>query len=504
MITSAPTADAADAHEPGVTRGRNRRVPPALACLLGATFALALAWALVTPAFQAPDENSHFGYVQSLADGPGLPGAADRQLFSTEQRLAASDSNADQAAAQPSVKPEWSTSAYERWRAREAVLRGTARSDGGGPNPASSNPPLYYLYEAPAYMAAGGGDVFDRLLALRIASLLWLLVTVAAAWLLAGEVFGRDRVLQLAAASLAALAPMMTFLSASVTPDAMMYALWTLVLWLGVRTLKRGLTWPLALLLFGAAGAACAVKSTSYGLLPGTVLVLAIGLWRARPLRLAPSVATLSAAAVGLAATVGVWRLVAAAADRAAAAQLTAATTSNGLNPRMLLSYLWQFYLPKLSFQDDFAFPDSSALPVDYIWLQGAWGAFGWLEVTFPPITYDLLAALTLGVIVAAGLTVWRTRRSTDWAVAAFLVLVTLALLAGLHVTEFRQIARGGGALNQGRYLLPLVGVAGLVVAQALRALPARLRPHGVATIVGSLLVLQLVSLGLMLDRFYA
>ena len=52
-----------------------RRPPPALVSLLGATFVLAIAWALVTPAFQAPDEQSHFGYVQSLVEGPGLPGA---------------------------------------------------------------------------------------------------------------------------------------------------------------------------------------------------------------------------------------------------------------------------------------------------------------------------------------------------------------------------------------------------------------------------------------------
>jgi hypothetical protein len=107
-------------------------------------------------------------------------------------------------------------------------------------------------------------------------------------------------------------------------------------------------------------------------------------------------------------------------------------------------------------------------------------------------------------VIAAAGVSLWRTRRRTDWAVAAFLVLVSVTLLAGLHWTEFQQIRAGGGPLNQGRYLLPLVGVAGLVVAQAVRALPVRLRPHGAAAVLGGLLVLQLVSLGLMLDRFYA
>jgi 4-amino-4-deoxy-L-arabinose transferase-like glycosyltransferase len=359
------------------------------------------------------------------------------------------------------------------------------------------------VLEVPAYVAAGG-DIFDRLLALRVMSALWLLVTVAAVWLLAGEVTNRDRLLQLGAASVAGLAPMMTFISASVNPDAMVYALWSVVLWLGVRSLKRGLTWPVTLALFGLLGAACCVKATSYGLVPAALFVLALGLWRRRPRALAPAAGTVAAAALGLALTVGVWKLVAEDADRATSSQLIAATTIEGFSPRMVLSYLWQFYLPRLSFQDDFAFPGSTALPVDYIWLHGVWGAFGWLEVSFPPIFYDLLIGATIVVAAAAGTTIWRTRRRADWAVGAFLVLATVTLLAGLHWTEFQQIRRGGTPLNQGRYLLPLVGVAGLVVVQALRALPARLRPHGVAALIGGMLVMQLVALGLMLDRFYA
>jgi 4-amino-4-deoxy-L-arabinose transferase-like glycosyltransferase len=496
--------EAADATLSAPSAKRGPLVPRALGHLLASTFVLALAWAFVTPAFQAPDENTHFAYVQSLADGPGLPGTANRPIFSTEQTLASDNSNADQAAQQGNVKMEWSSIAYERWRARARALPSSARSDGGGPIPAASNPPLYYVYDVGAYKAAAAGDIFDRLFVLRAASMLWLLVTVTAVWLLAAEVFGSDRLLQLAAASLAGMAPMLTFLSASVTPDAMMFALWSLVLWLGVRAIKRGLTLPLAFALFGLVGAACCVKSTSYSLIPAAVLVLAVGLGRQRPRRLASTLAIVGGAVVALALTIGVWKLVAAGADRPVSSQLTAATATDGASPRMMLSYLWQFYLPRLPFQDDFAFPGSSALPVDYIWLQGVWGAFGWLEVTFPAIVNDMLRVLTVAVFAAAVVTLWRTRRRTDWAVAAFLVLVTLTLLAGLHWTEYQQIARGGGPLTQGRYLLPLVGVAGLVVAHALRVLPARMRPQGAATLIGALLVLQFAALGLMLDRFYA
>jgi 4-amino-4-deoxy-L-arabinose transferase-like glycosyltransferase len=504
MTTAATRSPAADATGPEGTPRTRRRPPPALVSLLGATFVLAIAWALVTPAFQAPDEQSHFGYVQSLVEGPGLPGQAGRPLFSSEQGLAASQSNADQTAAQPSVKMEWSPLVYERWRAADAALADGSRSDGGGPNPASSNPPLFYVVEIPAYVAACGGDVFDQLLAMRIASLLWLLVTVTAVWLLAGEVFGRERLLQLAAASLAGLAPMMTFVSASVTPDAMMYALWSIVLWLGVRILRRGLTWPLALALFALAGAAGCVKATSYALIPAALFVLAVGLWRRHPRRAAVAIASAGAAATGLALTLGVWKLVANAAERATSAQFSAATsTAGGLDGRFLLSYAWQFYLPRLPFQND-VFPRPNSLPLDAIWLHGAWGSFGWLEVNFPPLVYDVLIAATAIVVVAAGTTLWRTRRTTDWAVAVFFAGLAFTLLAGLHWTEFRLLARGGGMLNQGRYLLPLAGLAGLCVAQALRVLPSRLRPYGVGVVTGGLLALQLLALGLMMDRYFA
>jgi hypothetical protein len=149
-------------------------------------------------------------------------------------------------------------------------------------------------------------------------------------------------------------------------------------------------------------------------------------------------------------------------------------------------------------------FPGLNSLPLDAIWLQGAWGSFGWLEVDFPPLVYDVLIAATAIVVVAAGTTLWRTRRTTDWAVAVFFAGLTVTLLGGLHWTEFQLISRGGGMLNQGRYLLPLAGLAGLGVAQALRLLPSRLRPYGAGVVTGGLLALQLLALGLVTDRYFA
>src|SRR5947209_5690297 len=49
------------------------RVPrPALACALVA-LASALAWSLLVPPFQVPDENAHYAYTQQVAERGTLP-----------------------------------------------------------------------------------------------------------------------------------------------------------------------------------------------------------------------------------------------------------------------------------------------------------------------------------------------------------------------------------------------------------------------------------------------
>jgi 4-amino-4-deoxy-L-arabinose transferase-like glycosyltransferase len=480
------------------------RPPAALIALLAVVAIVGVAWALVTPAFQAPDENSHFGYVQTLAERFKLPGRPDRPPLSREQVVAGSLSNSDQTAQQLQARMEWSQAVYDRWRAQAARLPHDARTNGGGGNPASSNPPLYYLYEAIPYRIAEGGDLFARLTVTRLASVLWLLVTVAGVWLLAGEVFGRDRLAQLAAAGTAGLLPQVGFVSASLNPDAALYAFWSLALWLGVRLLRRGVSVGGTVALFAVVGAACVVKATSYALVPAAAFALAVALWRAHGRRVTAWIPTAVAAGAGLVATLGVWFVIARLSGRAAAAQVSDATgRSAGFNLRELGSYLWQFYLPKLPFQRSFPIPGDH-LPVYDVWLSTSWAAFGWLEVRFPGWVYVVFAVVTIAVAGLALAGVWRARRRADLAVVAFLALVALILLAGLHWTEYRMLASGQGPFNNGRYLLPLVGIAGLAVATALRWLRPAARSLGVAGTLAALLVLNVLSLGLCLERFYA
>lgn len=496
--------------EPAVSlRSLPRRTPRPLAALLAAVLLLGVAWTLVTPAWQTPDENSHFGYVQHLSETGELPGDLGEPAFSTEQVLAASPrgSNADQAAAQPEVPMTWSEERFHAWEDTSDALPENAAADGGGPNPASSNPPLYYLVEAPAYLVGSGASIFTRLELMRLTSLLWLIGTVVGAWLLAGEVFRRDRQLQLVTAGLVGLAPMIGFISASVNPDSALFATWSLSLWLGVRLVKRGPSVRGAAALFAAVGVACVVKATSYALIPAALLALAVALWRwgalhdPKRIALRPTLAALG----GIGATLGAYVVWTRATGRAVSAQISDVTgaTTYTFSPTEFLSYIWQYYLPRLPFQTDFK-DFAPNLPAYDIFFKGAAGAFGWLEVMYANGLYIVLALLTLAVVGLALAGAWRDRSRSDLAVVAFLAVAALALVAGLHYTDYRQIKSGAGNFMQGRYLLPLMPLAGLALARAVMFVPPAFRARVVAATLGALAVLSVYSMTLVTVRFYA
>ena len=176
--------------------------------------------------------------------------------------------------------------------------------------------------------------------------------------------------------------------------------------------------------------------------------------------------------------------------------------STGGTDWREFFSYVWQFYLPRTPLQNEFG-----AIPWDHpayhVFLKGGWAAFGWLEIRFPRPVYWGFAAVTAGVAAAAGVVLWRTRASIDRGVALFILTVVGTLVAALHWAEFHQYKAQLGGFIQGRYLFPLIALAGLAVAQAIRLLPHARRQIGAAAVLGLLLVFQLFSLGLVIERFY-
>jgi len=473
-------------------------VPRPLALLLVAVAVLGVAWAMFTPSWQAPDEPAHYGYVESLAQRHSVPGARTGFVYSSEQSRALQRSNGDKLSQLSDGRPQWFDGAEGVFGEGELPTDNGGGNTEGDVNPARSNPPAYYLYETVAYGAAGiAGTTPARLYWMRIASVLLLLVTVTGAWLLVGELFGRRRDLQLVAAGLTGLLPMATFISGSVTPDALLCASWSLVLWLGVKSLRSALTRRGAVALCAVTALAVLTKATSYALVPPVAAVVLFGLIRHR--RSSAAGGELRIAALSFSALVVpvlAWVVAARAAGRPSVNQVGSTGTENALadqafNAAQIASYMWQFYLPRLSSQADF--PQVVGVPVYDVWLKDLTGRFGWVQIALPDGLY-VAAGVTAVVIIVVGI-VQAARQPPPIRLGfAFLGLVALLTVIGLHVVDYRIAVQQSLPFMQGRYLLPLVPIGGALLAATLSGLGPRLRSGMLALFLGGLAAFQVVA----------
>jgi 4-amino-4-deoxy-L-arabinose transferase-like glycosyltransferase len=478
-----------------------RAVPVPLAAVVATVVVVGLFWALLVPPWQAPDEPSHFAYAQALAERFALPGNEHRLTFSSEQRLAnlASGSGALEFRANQ-LRPDWSASDYARYRIEER--RHPSRSDGGGPNPEAYDPPLFYLYSDLAYWATYDGTVFDRYYAMRIWGIGLLALTVIATWLLVGELLGRRRLSQLGGAAVVGLMPGVTFISTSVNPDALMIALWTLALWLGARVIKRAARPRDTICLLVVTAAAALTQPISYALAPAVLLAVILGPINARregrPVRIGPA----ALAAVGCAAPVVAW-IAARTHGTPGLAQIGAppGQRPSPFSVRGFLSYVWQFYLPRLPWM--IRVRVSPGLSVYNVWVREAWGTFGWLDVHMPSWVYTAIGSVTALIAVLSAGIVSTFRGRLRWQLVAFFGLACAALLLGLHLTEYRSLINDQGPFLQGRYLLPVVGLFGLAVALVLSRLPGRWRGPVCAAIVPGMLLLQVIALATVARTYY-
>lgn len=135
-------------------RLRGRRVRAGL--LIGlVAFLNAGSWALITPAFNTPDEPDHFAYVQYLAETGHTPSKVPsaQPAFSTEQVLAINATDTYSVISNTEARPPWLSSDVRTWEHLRAGLKPHPRNNGGGYTPAAAiHDPPYYALGALAYL----------------------------------------------------------------------------------------------------------------------------------------------------------------------------------------------------------------------------------------------------------------------------------------------------------------------------------------------------------------
>jgi 4-amino-4-deoxy-L-arabinose transferase-like glycosyltransferase len=485
-----------------LTVARVRGTPIALALLLAVAAVHGTAWAIVMAPWNGPDEVAHFAYAEHLAEtghGPQRNGGTGSQ--STAENSALFPLNLYPIRLQPGAKPNYS--ALPRTKiGRAGELPDSARKDGSGPNSAANYPPLYYAYEAVAYRISPWRSELGRLFTMRLFTVALFVLTVGLTWCIAGELLAAGWARALATA-LVALQPKLASGAGMVNPDLMLVALATGALLAAVRIVRRGPTAGAVIALAACSAGGVLTHPRGYFLVPFAVIALGVAAWSFRERR----VWTLAAGAVAVAAMVlavaGATAWVGAHTGAGGAGAGTGSPSIAGFNTRQFLSYVWQFYLPKLTFMNTKVGP-----PYGYrqVYIESFFGNFASFSVNYRLVYYDALqVGVALGIVGLYTTVVarWRTVIA-NWPVVVLSVTFFVGLMGLLHLVSYLSLRTGTDPVITGRYLLPAVALYGVAAAWVCASLPRRIGLPLAGVLLGAAVLLAVGGVGISAERFYA
>jgi Predicted membrane protein (DUF2142) len=482
----------------------------ALVCALVAVLN-ALAWSLLVPPFQVPDEESHTGYVQYLAETgkvpkPGFIGYSDEEnallrALAFGSVIGVRDN-----------RPPHGPGIDARLRAIERSR--LSRVGGGDPAGAVVYPPTFYALESVPYLASPtGSSLLDRLVWMRALCALLAGLTVFLTYRFLRELLPTQPWAWTVGALGVAFLPMFGFVSGGVQNDAGMYACAAALLWAMTRVLQRGLTPLRGLAVGGALVTGILIKYTMVGLAPAAAAAVLVGLWRARKARAEASPADASPArrawlGAGVAALVVALPIAAYAALSKWAWGRPLTGPLRASHPEIAqpepstitgqLAYAWELFLPRLPFMDD-KFPGIT--PLWDTWYRGGIGRFGWLDYGFPAWVAILLLPVVLAVIVLAVRAACRARPPLA-NVAAYAVAV-LGLMALLAVVGYHYELKFATYFQSPRYLFALLPLGAAVVAMAAWGAGRRFGPAVGASVVLMVVALSVFAQLATLERYY-
>jgi hypothetical protein len=464
----------------------------------------AISWSFVSPAFQVPDEQAHFAYVEHLARTGRLP-SSNTQDYAPDETLALEDLGVGRVSLQPEHRTIASRSQQAKLEGDLAHAAANSLPGSGAAGVAATEPPLYYALEAIPYDLGAGGGVLDQLALMRLLSALMAGVTALFAFLFVREALPSTPRAWTVAGLCVAFTPALGFISGAVNPESMLCAVSAIVFYCLARAFRRGLTPRLAIAIGAVAAVGLLAKLNFIGLVPGIVLGLALLAKRASSAVGGRTAARMFVWALAIAAVPVCVYLVVNVLTHHHTLGLVSSAVATTVAHRSIggeLSYIWQLYLPRLpGMHVDFA--DIS--PIRDLWFDGLVGQYGFEDTMFPRWVDNVALVPAIAI---AGLCVREAfvrahavrRRAIELSVYLAMAVGLLALVGASSYLYFPTEAAG---FPEPRYLLPLIPLFGAVVALAARGVGRRWAPA-----VGSLLVVLFIAHDLfsqlqVIARFY-
>jgi hypothetical protein len=460
-----------------------RRIPTAIWICALIAFLNASAWSLIVPPFQGKDEVDHFAYVEQIAEDGTLPeNGHPNGTYSPEVSLVlnalyyAKVVHAPQA---PAI-----SSMAEQLALTRSLHAGASLQGSGEAGIATSEPPLYYAIQTIPYFI-GQGNVLIQLQLMRLVGALFAAATALLTFLFLRELLPGARWAATVGALCVALQPTFAFMSGSVNPDSMLFAVAAAIFLCLARAFRRGLTVRLAIVLGTLTAVGFLTKLNFVGFAFGVFVGLAVLVVRevksAGVRALLPSAI---AAGIGIL-PVALYSLRNVLTGRAAFGIVSGGvgliSTHSLFNQ---VSYIWQLYLPRLPGMTPYF---AGIATYKDIWFDRSVGFYGWMDTMFPHWVDNvaLIPAAAIALLCARELVVrlgaLRARLAELGVYAAIVLGVLVMIGASSYLSDVIQHA---AAFGEPRYLLPLLPLLGAVLALAVRGAGRRWAP-----VVGAALV---------------
>jgi hypothetical protein len=432
------------------------RVPRPLLVLTLAVLCHNIVWVVALPAWQGPDESSHYAYVERLA--------ADHSLmrFDHENALPANSEAVNASLNHTglnflrfrlSPRPFGAASSdHEHFPPEAANLR----QHNTGSLGANNYPPAYYVAALPFFELPWLSKATERDYSIRLLSALLGALVVVLTYRLARTAGLAER-LALVATALATAAPIMTQQSAVFSPDILLVVAVTgladAMLQVRRRVDRRTVIPALA---WGA----LAALTKPVGLPAAAAVALTIGVLTLGDLRARTRVGLLAAASVIGLLLGGLF---------ASTLFGISVPGSFSLTERLRFDaeYLWQYYLPRLPHMN-IVVPQATPAspPAAWMWGKEGIGILGWLTTPLPLWAYRLawIPTVLAGGVALVGGILRRPRTGSGGTGVLALVVAAVAYLLVLHYSEATYMLSNGNRLLQGRYFLPVYPLIAVAV----------------------------------------
>lgn len=213
--------------------------------LLVSAFLNAVLWIVLTPLWQYPDEQAHFAQIQDVAELGQRP--VDKLNTSLEITLSEKILGTERDGLgnnkftyHPEFKLDYTDNYYGY---QENLINNLPRSARTQlvKNEATLNPPLYPFLGSVFYRVFENASLFSRVYAVRLMSLIFFITMIIVSYKIGQIIFVKNKTLPLVLASLVAFTPMFVFASTGVLPDPLTNLLFSLVIFLSIKILTKGL-----------------------------------------------------------------------------------------------------------------------------------------------------------------------------------------------------------------------------------------------------------------------